>query len=455
MSFPRYESYKDSGVEWLGNVPEHWNVARLGYECDTVVPMRDKPEDLTGEIPWIRIEDFNGKYISSSKSGQGVSEATVSAINLKVFPAGSVLCSCSCSMGATAIVTRPLVTNQTFIGIVPKSGYLSDFLFYLFLAATDHLNSIGTGAIQSYLSRDDFRRLRIPQPKYSEQLSIAAFLDRESAKIDALIAEQQRLIELLKEKRQAVISHAVTKGLALSSPCGRGAGGEGVPMKDSGIEWLGDVPAHWGVRPIKFVISKIESGTSVNATDEPARVNEIGVLKTSCVYSGIFDPSENKTVIEQEIDRVSCPVKPNTLIVSRMNTPELVGATGLVTDAPENIYLPDRLWQISFSDAFPAFVYYWTQTPVYRAYIKSVCSGTSSSMQNLSQDQFRSFILALPTFEEQKLIADFLQDVTTTLDTLTAEAQRGIDLLKERRTALISAAVTGKIDVRRCQPHSD
>ena len=212
--------------------------------------------------------------------------------------------------------------------------------------------------------------------------------------------------------------------------------------KNSGMEWLGGVPEHWNTLPIRHIIDQIESGTSVNASDEPAAEGEVGVLKTSCVYSGQFDSSQNKTVIKSEITRVTCHLKANTLIVSRMNTPELVGATGLVKSEVENIYLPDRLWQVSFSSAEPNFVYYWSQSNLYRGLIKATCSGTSSSMQNLGQDQFRSFYIPLPPLPEQRSIATFLDRETTKIDELIAEQQQLIDLLKEKRQAVISHAVT-------------
>jgi type I restriction enzyme, S subunit len=287
------------------------------------------------------------------------------------------------------------------------------------------------------LNQNTIGNTQIALPSLKEQFFIANFLDRETRRIDTLIEEKNRFIELLKEKRQALISHAVTKGLDPT-----------VKMKDSGVEWLGEVPEHWTVKPIKYAINTIQSGTSVNATDKPARDSEIGVLKTSCVYSGQFDSSENKTVIDTEIDRVSCRLELGALIVSRMNTPDLVGAAGLVTDAPQNLFLPDRLWQITFLKASNVFVYYWTQATVYRAFIKTACSGTSSSMQNLSQDQFRSFVIPFPNVSEQRKIGDYLNRETAKIDALVQETQTSIELLKEHRSALISAAVTGKIDVR-------
>ena len=435
MSFPRYESYKDSGVEWLGEVPEHWvckpfwtlyrRTKRTGYVNEQLLSVyRDY-----GVIPKASRDDNNNKPSDDLNPYQLVKVGDLAINKMKAW------------QGSVAISEYQGIVSPAYFVYESTNDEISRFLHYLMRSSryiTGYLTlSKGIRVNQWDLEPQYHSRMSVVLPPKDEQQIIATFLDRETAKIDALIAEQQRLVELLKEKRQSVISHAVTKGLNPKAP-----------MKDSGIEWLGEVPNHWEVRPIKFVICKIDSGTSVNAIDEPAQNHEIGVLKTSCVYSGIFNSAENKTVIEQEIDRVSCPLKTDTLIVSRMNTPDLVGATGLVTDAPVNIYLPDRLWQVSFSDTCTAFIYFWTQTPVYRAYIKSVCAGTSSSMQNLSQDQFRSFVLALPTFDEQFRIAEFLQNETTKLDTLTTEAKTAIILLQERRTALISAAVTGKIDVR-------
>ena len=212
--------------------------------------------------------------------------------------------------------------------------------------------------------------------------------------------------------------------------------------KDSGVEWLGQVPENWHVGPIKRLIQKVESGTSVNASDEPAEGGKLGVLKTSCVYTGTFDPDENKTVVEEDIGRVSCPLKAGTLIVSRMNTPELIGAAGLVTQTRDNLYLPDRLWQVSFSNADPRFVHYWTLTSLYRGQVKAVCTGTSSSMKNLGQDQFGAFSFAAPSLAEQTAIAAFLDRETGKIDELVAEQRRLMELLKEKRQAVISHAVT-------------
>lgn len=201
---------KDSGVEWIGEIPEEWEVLPLKRHVDMLTPMRDKPEDLSGPIPWIRIEDFEGKFISKSKDGLGVSDETISQMNLKVYPVGTVLCTSSCDLGKCAIVSTPLVSNQRFIGIIPKPSISSDFLYYLMLSNAERLNMLSTGTIQANLSRVEFERLRVQIPPLPEQRAIAAYLDEKCAAIDALIEEKKQLIEDLGVYKKSLIYETVT-----------------------------------------------------------------------------------------------------------------------------------------------------------------------------------------------------------------------------------------------------
>lgn len=216
--------------------------------------------------------------------------------------------------------------------------------------------------------------------------------------------------------------------------------------EDTGVPTLGLLPRHWTGQALKRVVSRIESGVSVNAHDEPVSGFGVGVLKTSCVYSGRFDAAENKAVVDEELDRVACPVRAGTLIVSRMNTPALVGAAGLVSTSADNLFLPDRLWQVDFVDANPAFAHYWTASPSYRAQVEMACAGTSASMQNLSQQDFLRFVLPLPPLEEQAAIAQFLDRESAKIDALIAEQEKLIALLAEKRQATVSHAVTRGLD---------
>ena len=201
---------KDSGVEWIGEVPSHWEIMPLKRHVKMLTPMRDKPEHLDGPIPWIRIEDFNGKYIAESKDGFGVSEETVKEMNLKVYPVGTILCTSSCDLGKCAIVSKPLVSNQRFIGIIPDGSVSGDYLYYLMCSNAERLNMLSTGTIQANLSRVEFERLRVQIPPLPEQRAIATYLDERCSAIDALIEEKKTLIEDLSVYKKSLIYETVT-----------------------------------------------------------------------------------------------------------------------------------------------------------------------------------------------------------------------------------------------------
>ncbi|MFT4076584.1 MAG: hypothetical protein QM647_13760 [Asticcacaulis sp.] len=436
MSLKPYPAYKDSGVAWLGQVPDSWKVIPF-YRVAS-----ERNESNKGMVEDNLLSLSYGKIIRKDmESNDGLLPESFETY--QVVRAGDIVFRLTDLQNdkrslRTALVPETGIITSAYLAAKPF-GVSSIFLNYLLRSydVTKVFYSMGGGLRQS-MKFDDIKRLPILVPTSNEQHAITAFLDRETSKLDELVAEQEKLIVLLAEKRQATISYAVTKGLNPDAP-----------MKDSGVEWLGEIPANWKVERLKFSIAAVESGTSVNATDTSAQGREFGVLKTSCVYDGDFRPEENKSVVLEEYNRVSCPVRAETLIVSRMNTPSLVGAAGYVSQNRENIFLPDRLWQVSFHEALPKFIHAWTQTQFYRLQVEMVCSGTSSSMQNLTQGQFGDFIVSLPPLLEQTAIVAFITSETGKLNALITEAGRVIDLLKERRAALISAAVTGKIDLRR------
>jgi restriction endonuclease S subunit len=207
--------------------------------------------------------------------------------------------------------------------------------------------------------------------------------------------------------------------------------------KESGTEWLGAIPVAWVPSRLKNIIRTIESGTSVNGAELPAGPDEVGVLKTSCVSAGWFNPDANKTVVAEDIRRVTCPVRKDTLIVNRANTPLLVGSTGYVSQNLDHIYLSDKLWQVKFDTALAEFVYYWTLTAAYRSQIAAQCVGASSSMQNLSIADFRDVAIAIPPYPEQKAIVRFLAGQTTKIDSLVSKQEQLIATLQERRSITV------------------
>lgn len=201
---------KDSGIEWIGEIPAHWEIGKLRTRTKMLTPMRDKPEDLGGPIPWVRIEDYSGKYITASKEQLGVSAETVTAMNLKIYPVGTVLCTSSCDLGKCAIVGRELVSNQRFIGIIPQPELSSDYLYYLMLSNAERLNTLSTGSIQANLSRVSFEQLLVQFPPIAEQKAIAEYLDKKCEAADHLIAIKQTKIEKLEQYKRSLIYEYVT-----------------------------------------------------------------------------------------------------------------------------------------------------------------------------------------------------------------------------------------------------
>lgn len=214
--------------------------------------------------------------------------------------------------------------------------------------------------------------------------------------------------------------------------------------KDSGVQWLGEIPGHWGCMPLKRIINKIESGVSVNGSTSQAAVGrELGVLKTGCVSFRVFNPLQNKLVEGEECKRLSCPVKGNTIIVSRMNTPELVGSCAYVEKDYPNLFLPDRLWQVYFNEASSVkFLHWMLNSQFVRNRYAQICVGSSSTMQNISQGQFSDTVIPLPPLPEQHSIVSYLDDKCGKIDKMVEGKQKQIELLAEMKQRIIADAVT-------------
>jgi type I restriction enzyme S subunit len=282
-------------------------------------------------------------------------------------------------------------------------------------------------------------RLPVLIPPKEEQDRIATFLDRETSKVEALIAEQEKLLALLAEKRQATISRAVTRGLNPNAP-----------MKDSGIPWLGEVPVHWHVKRVKRLTVSIEQGWSPQCENYPAEgQDEWGVLKVGCVNGGVFSATENKRLPDELEPIGAYALKRDDLLISRANTRDLVGSAAVVPEDHANLLLCDKLYRLRTDAGICSsrFLAAFLGTPLARSKIEIEATGVSSSMLNIGQSTILELDVSLPPLEEQLLIMRFVADELNQVDELVAEAKKAIRLLTERRSALIAAAVTGKIDV--------
>ena len=432
MSLPRYEQYKDSGVPWLGEVPAHWEVTPL---YSTVF---ERNESNKGMLEDNLLSLSFGRIVQKDiSSNDGLLPESFETY--QIVRAGDIVFRLTDLQNdkrslRSALVEQTGIITAAYLVVTPTnecSGYMS-FLFRAY-DATKAFYSMGGGLRQS-MKFSDLNRLPTLKPPALEQTAIAAFLDRETAKIDDLVAEQRNLIGLLKEKRQALISHAVTKGLDPAAP-----------MKDSGVEWLGKVPKHWLVMPIKLA-ARLESGHT------PSRSHPEYWENCTVPWFTLADVWQ---IREGKSDRVS-------------ETKEQVSELGLANSSarllPRNTVMLSRTASVGFSaimnvdmattQDFANWVCGPTLIPEFLLFVLRSMQGEfrrimmGSTHNTIYMPDIQALRFALPPLSEQQEIIDYVTTWAAQCDALVTEAETATTLLQERRTALISAAVTGKIDVR-------
>ncbi len=345
----------------------------------------------------------------------------------KIPPQSTLIC-CIGTIGKIGFVEDTVTTNQQITAAIFERS--KRFNFYLINAAKNILEESATGNVIKILNSERLGNINFVSMPPEEADKIAAFLDHETAKIDALIEQQQRLIELLKEKRQAVISHAVTKGLNPNAP-----------MKDSGVEWLGEVPAHWEVLPIKYLSDSI--GTGGTPKSELSFTEE---LEISWFTPGDFSTrakliSSTKHVTNRAVANGDAKVfRASSILVIG------IGATlGKVALCESNFSCNQQINVVSpNSKAKAEFLVNSLQAQTEQ--MKQ--SSNFSTIGIMNQEKTKQLVVAVPPLDEQVAVAAFLDEKKVKFDAIESHAVNQIALLQERRTALISAAVTGKIDVR-------
>jgi type I restriction enzyme, S subunit len=449
MSFPRYPSYKDSGVEWLGEVPAHWEVNRarnLGVFSGSGI---DK-KTVEGEQP-VKMFNYLDVYNSIDKTlpySPDLMDTTAPAEKAieHAVRRGDILLTPSSETSddvghAARVLDVPdgVVYSYHILRFRGTDATDPAFLTYSFNAAPtrSYFASVCTGTTRMVLGREDFKSAPVAMPPLPEQTQIAAFLDRETAKIDGLVAEQRRLMELLKEKRQAVISHAVTQGLNPHAP-----------MKPSGIEWLGEVPEHWRVGKCGFYLTILSgfafpsAGFSDDETDTMLlRGINVGVSRLKWDETVYWRRSPDDGLDIYEMQKGDLVIGMDRPLISE----GIRVAKVKESDLP--CLLLQRVASLKTGDQLDVdYVLGLLSSEMFVAHFSPDTTGVS--VPHISPEQIKNFVIPVPPVVEQVAIVAFVRIETAKSDTLTIEAQRAIALLQERRTALISAAVTGQIDVR-------
>ena len=430
-----YPAYKDSGVEWLGRVPEHWITKKLlywisGYGSGTTPSSED--EYSTDGLPWVTTGELRENTVFSTEKCI-THDALKNNSALKLHPAGSlVIAMYGATVGRLGVLGVDATLNQACFAIHPSERVRIPFLRNWFEGFRAELVGLATGAGQPNISGDKIRNLLLPCPQdLSEQAAIIAHLDRETARIDALIEKKTRFIELLREKRQALITHAVTKGLD-----------QNVKMKDSGVEWLGEVPEHWEMVPLKYVTPSLTVGIVVNPSDYVADEG-LPFLYGGDIGEGvIFAESARRISPEHSQRNAKTRLNAGDLVTVRVGAP---GVTAVVPPECEGGNCASVML-IRRGEFNSDWLCYTMNSRVVRYQVEVVQYGAAQEQFNISHAV--DFLIPVPPVEEQSQIASVLNQEGRRVDALLSKTECSIELLKERRSALITAAVTGQIDLR-------
>ncbi|MBN9507338.1 MAG: restriction endonuclease subunit S [Altererythrobacter sp.] len=440
MSFPAYPDYRDSGIAWLGKVPSHWLVMPLKRRFSVALGKMLQPDAKTDddiERPYLRAANIKWGHVDiDDVKTMWFSPHEVNNLELR---AGDLLVSEGGDVGRSAI-WRNEVADCHFQNSVNRVRSITDsrtdFLFYWMstIKAKGYVDVLCNKSTIAHFTAEKVAAVPLPVPTPDEQAAIAAFLDRETAKIDALVTEKERLIALLKEKRQAVISHAVTRGLNSS-----------VTMKDSGSEWLGEIPAHWTVSPLKHLTPTdraIMYGIVLPGPDvgEGVPIVKGGDVKGHRLRLDLLC----YTTPEIEAPFARARLRPNDIVYSIRGS---IGDAELVPGALEDANITQDVARIS---PIPEVNHAWLlhvmrSKPIF---VQLEQRSLGAAVRGINIFDLKRAAIPLPPRMEQDAIAEFLEEQTKTLSDLEHQMLAGIELLKERRAALISAAVTGKIDVR-------
>ncbi len=414
--FMPYPAYKESGVEWLGEIPAGWGLKplkRIVAFRGGGTPSKANLEYWNGDIPWVSPKDMKVSVVEETEDK--ITTEAVRKSATKLIPAGAVLIVVRSGILVhsipVAVAGREVTLNQDLKALIPGADIAAQYLMYLISGMQRELlvEWKKEGATVESLELDFVADTPTPLPDTGEQRAIAAFLDRETARIDALVAKKERLIELLQEQRTALITRAVSKGLDPN-----------VPMKDSGVEWLGEIPAHWGVKHLRWAIM-FQRGH-----DLPTDAREDGQVPV--VSSSGISSTHSRAV-----------AKAPGIVTGRYGT---IGHFHLIWQ--DFWPLNTTLYSIDLRRNDPRFLRHMLEhlSPLF------LLNAVKSAVPGVDRNDIHPTITAVPPLREQLEIADFLDAKSAQIAALGAKVREAIDRLKELRTALISAAVTGKIDVR-------
>ncbi|WP_421263925.1 restriction endonuclease subunit S [Aeromonas sp. 600527] len=437
-----YPEYDDSGIEWLGRIPVHWKLATLKHECvfsGGGTPTKDNLAYWGGNIPWISPKDMKSQIVTDSIDK--ITAVAVAESSTKLVPEGALLMVVRSGILQrtipVAINTVPVTLNQDMKALRFKSKDKACFFLYYIQGLESQLllEWCKQGATVESIEHELLANARYPLPPNDELKAINQFLDYETARIDRLITQQLRLIELLKEKRQAVISHAVTKGLNPNAP-----------MIDSGVEWLGQVPAHWVVRRLKHT-AEIHSGIPKGKDLSGKDTITVPMLRVANVQDGYLNLDNVHEIEIEPHELVRYSLRAGDVLMNEGGDNDKLGRGAVWPGQIIPCIHQNHVFAIRVNNIEPEWLSWLTSSSYAKYYFYSV-SKQSTNLASISSSNVKETPLVLPPKNERVEIMRYLDEKIAKLSGIESQAALQIELLQERRTALISAAVTGKIDLR-------
>lgn len=430
-----YSEYKDTNIPWLSEIPSHWRLLPCRAIVENQVEKNDGAEiqeylSLMANVGVIRYED---KGDVGNKKPDDLAKCKI------VRRGNLVINSMNYAIGSYGMSPYYGVCSPVYIVLEPNEKIVERrFALRLFenKPMQKHLALLGNGILEhrAAIKWADIKPQYVPVPPLEEQKAILDFLDRETGRIDNLIADKQTVINLLKEKRQALISHVVTKGL-----------NPNVRMKDSGVEWIGQVPEHWGQGKIKY-IARISNGATPNRdTTEFWEGGTVGWLNSSKVNDVCIE-SADQFITELAVEKTSVqPVKPNDLVMAITGEGQTRGRVAICkTHTTINQHL--AAISVTSKQINVEYLFFWLTSQYTR--IRYESSGAGSTKGAITCTDIGGYPVPMPPKSEQEQIVSAVKEKLFVHDALLAEIEGSLELLREHRTALISAVVTGKIDVR-------
>jgi type I restriction enzyme, S subunit len=416
---------------WHGAVPAGWSLKQLKwavtFQRGHDLPTEDRQE---GPVPVVTGCGITGWHNVAQARGPGIVTGRYGTI------------------GEFYLVEQDYWPLNTSLYSIDLHGNHAGFLRYMLepLAPLFHINAVKSAV--PGIDRSDIHTIPVAVPPLATQSAIANYLDRETARLDGLVAAKERVLGLVAEKRRGLITRAVTRGLDPHAP-----------LRDSGIPWLGEIPAHWEVQRLKFLVPRIEQGWSPECHNVPASDEEWGVLKAGCCNGGVFNQQENKSLPLNLAPPLELEVKPGDILMSRASgSTDLIGSVAMVPEGTRSrLLLSDKTYRIwlDTTRAIPSYFVIALESDVGRVQVQEVVSGAAGLANNIAQGDIKEFAVPLPPMDEQAAIVAHITAETAKMGALCAATERTIALLKERRAALIASAVTGKLDVQGAERHLD